>query len=105
MRVPNQESVRFNIEGHLVPAVLHKLSLTGGLAEFTGPIGDVTIAEAKLTTACGPVSGLVEFLRLQKKQGPNTYAFRFIALSDGDHQRLSATLQLMNKLGLGEKKK
>ncbi len=104
VRVPNDETVRFNIEGHLVPAVLRKLSMTGGLAEFTGALGDVTIAEAQLNTATGPVRGLVEFLRVQKKLGPRIYPFRFIALSDGDHRRLSETLQLMNKLGLGEKK-
>jgi hypothetical protein len=102
VRVPNQETIRFNVDGHLVPAILHKLSLTGGLAEFPGPLGAVSIAEALLETTCGPVSGLVEFLRVQKSQGPRTYAFRFIALSDGDYKRLNATLLLMRKRGLGE---
>jgi len=77
--------------------------VTGGLAQFTSALGDVTIAEVKLDTASGPVSGLVEFLRPQKKSGPHTYPFRFLALSDAAHKRLHATLQLMRSKGLGEK--
>jgi hypothetical protein len=103
VRVPNEEAIRFDIGGRVVSAVLYKLSMTGGLAQFTGPLGDVTIAEARLNTASGPVSGLVEFLRPQKSTEPHTYPFRFLALSDADHRRLEATLQVMRKLGLGEK--
>jgi hypothetical protein len=102
VRVPNSETIRFNVDGRIVPAILHKLSLTGGLAEFPGPLGAVSIAEAMLDTTSGPVSGLVEFLRVQRSQGPRTYAFRFIALSDGDYKRLNQTLLMMRKLGLGE---
>ncbi len=72
VRVPNQETIRFNLEGRLVPAVLHKLSLTGGLAEFPGALGENMFAEAHLNTACGPVRGLVEILRAQSKQAPWT---------------------------------
>src|SRR5262249_15118629 len=103
VRVPNQEKMRFNIDGRLVPAVLHKISLTGGLAEFSGPLGEMTFAEAMIDTASGPVKGLVEFLTKQKKAGAHTYAFRFVALSDGDYKRLNATLALMRKLGLSER--
>jgi hypothetical protein len=102
VRVPNEESIHFDIGGHVVSAILHKISLTGGLAQFTGSLGNVTIAEARLSTASGPVSGLVEFMRPQKQTDPHTYPFRFIALSDADHRRLQATLQVMRKLGLGE---
>jgi len=102
VRVPNGETIRFNVDGPIIPAILHKLSLTGGLAEFPGALGAVSIAEAMMETACGPVSGLVEFLRVQKSQGPRTYAFRFIALSDGDYKRLNATLLMMRKNGLDE---
>src|SRR5215831_7902152 len=34
VRVPNEEPIRFNLDGRLVSAILHKISLTGGLAEF-----------------------------------------------------------------------
>jgi hypothetical protein len=103
VRVPNQEKIRFNIDGRMVPAVLRKISMTGGLAEFQGALGEITIAEAMIETASGQVRGLVEFLLTQKKLGPHTYGFRFIALSDADYKRLHATLALMRKLGLGEK--
>lgn len=99
VRVPNDEMVRFNIDGSVIPAVLQRLSLTGGLAEFPGPIGAGNIAEVQLNTTLGPVSGLVEFLRQQK--GGTEHPFRFIALGDGDYKRLNATLQLMRRLGLG----
>jgi hypothetical protein len=100
VRVPNNESIRFNLGGHQVSAVLQKISLTGGLAEFPRSIGSATIAEAKVNTLSGPVSGLVEFLPAQL--GSCTYPFRFIALSDQDYQRLNATLQYMRKQGYGD---
>jgi hypothetical protein len=102
VRVPNEETIRFDIGGHVVTAVLCKISLTGGLAQFDRSLGDVTLAEARLSTASGPVCGLVEFLPPQKKTGPNCYPFRFLALSDADHRRLQSTLNVMRKLGLGE---
>ena len=103
VRVPNEEPVRFDIGGRMVTAVLHKLSLTGGLAEFNGPLGsEVTIAEIRLNTANGPVSGLVEFLRPQNKNAPTVYPFRFLALGDADFRRLDSTLRLMRTKGLGE---
>ncbi|HXA84330.1 MAG TPA: hypothetical protein VE604_02730 [Candidatus Polarisedimenticolia bacterium] len=100
VRVPNNESIRFNLGGQQVSAVLQKISLTGGLAEFTGSIGSATIAEAKVNTLSGPVSGLVEFLPAQV--GSCTYPFRFIALSDQDYERLNSTLQYMRKQGFGD---
>ena len=100
VRVPNDELVRFNIEGRVIPGVLHRLSLTGGLAEFPAAVSAGNIAEVQLNTTLGPVSGLVEFLR-QQKLGPSTHPFRFIALGDGDYKRLNATLVLMRRLGLG----
>jgi hypothetical protein len=99
-RVPNNESIRFNLGGRQVSAVLQKISLTGGLAEFPKSIGSATIAEAKVNTLSGPVSGLVEFLPAQA--GSSIYPFRFIALSDQDYERLNATLQYMRKQGFGD---
>jgi hypothetical protein len=101
VRVPNDEMVRFNIDGAIIPAVLQRLSLTGGLAEFPPVVAAGNIAEVQLNTTLGPVSGLVEFLR-QQRGGPRSHPFRFIALGDGDYKRLNATLQLMRRLGLGD---
>ena len=103
VRVPNEETIRFNVDGRLVSAILHKISLTGGLAEFPSPLGEVSIAEAALETTHGPVKGLVEFLARQKQSRPNTYPFRFIALSDTDYKRLNATLTQMRKMGFGDR--
>jgi hypothetical protein len=103
VRVPNDEEIRFKVDGRVLRAILHKISLTGGLAEFPTALGDVSIAEARLETTNGPVKGLVEFLPSQKKAKPNTYAFRFIALSDGDYKRLNATLTVMHKMGFSER--
>lgn len=100
VRVPNDEIIRFNIDGTVVPAILQRLSLTGGLAEFAGPPAAGKIAEVKLNTKLGPVSGLVEFLRQQNSR-PGAHPFRFIALADGDYKRLNTTLMLMRRLGLG----
>jgi hypothetical protein len=58
VRVPNEETIRFDIGGHLVRAILQKISMRTGLAEFTGLLGDVIIAEAKINTESGPVCGL-----------------------------------------------
>jgi hypothetical protein len=102
VRIPNKASIRFNLGEHSVLAVLHRLSLTGGLAEFNGRLDDVTIAEAKLKTQSGIVSGLVEFLRPQKSHGPAARAFRFLALGDADYKRLHTTLQLMRQKGYAE---
>lgn len=90
------------MDGRVVTAILHKISLTGGLAEFPGTLGEVSIAEARLETTSGLVTGLVEFLPKQKKGRPDTRPFRFIALSDSDYKRLNATLALMRKLGFSE---
>lgn len=100
VRVPNDEMVRFNIDGKVFPAVLQRLSLTGGLAEFAGPVAAGNIAEVQFNTKLGPVSGLVEFLR-QEASTPGSHPFRFIALADGDYKRLNTTLMLMRRLGLG----
>ena len=102
VRVPNEETIRFNMEGRVVPAVLRKLSMTGGLADFPAALGEVTIAEAQLSTACGPVRGLVEILRAQNRNTPHTYPFRFIALGDSDYQRLHTALLMMQKNGLAD---
>src|SRR5690242_4315444 len=99
VRVPNNESIRFNLGGHQISAVLQKISLTGGLAEFPRSIGSATIAEAKLNTIAGQVSGLVEFL--PSAAGTAVYPFRFIALSDQDYERLNSTIKVMRQQGFG----
>ena len=101
VRVPNPESVKFNLGEMQAPARLRKLSLTGGLVEFEAPVGDIALAEVVLNTASGPVTALVEFLQPAKEAG-RARPFRFIALDDRDYERLNATLVTMRRQGLEE---
>jgi hypothetical protein len=101
VRVPSNESVKFNLGDKQVSATLQKLSMTGGLAEFPAQIGDVALAEVVLTTISGPIKALVEFLQAPVK-GSASRPFRFIALDEGDYQRLAMTLQSMRRQGLAE---
>ena len=102
VRVPDNESVNFNVGNRQMAATLQTLSLTGGLVRFNGHIGDLTLAEVVLNTTSGPVKALVEFLKAQAAEVPASRPFRFIALDDADYTRLAATLQLMRKQGYGE---
>lgn len=102
VRVPNNESISFNLGDKQISATLQKLSLTGGLAEFPGNIGEITLAEAVLTTASGPVTALVEFLRAPQGSSGARRPFRFIALDDRDYERLASTVQTMRRQGLAE---
>jgi len=102
VRVPNPESVNFNLGETQVPAKLRKLSLTGGLAEFEGQVGEISLAEVVLNTASGPVSALVEFLQASSKEASHARPFRFIALDDRDYARLNDTLLAMRRQGLEE---
>lgn len=99
--VPNAEPVTFNFDNHAVSATLHKISVTGGLVEFSQKPPRSNFAEIRLTTASGPVSALVEFLRSPKPDSLRR-AFRFVALSDDDYKKLARAIKAMHQLGLGE---
>ncbi|HLJ86454.1 MAG TPA: hypothetical protein VKZ53_06500 [Candidatus Angelobacter sp.] len=102
VKVPSNESVHFKLGGRQVAAKLHRLSLTGGLAEFPQPVGDIALAEVVLETTSGPVNALVELLPPSAKQQPSARPFRFVALDDEDYQRLVSTLQVMRRQGFTE---
>jgi len=57
---------------------------------MAGPVPSGTLAELAVSTSLGRVCGLVEFLPATK--GNPTQAFRFIAFSDDDYERLSTTI-------------
>ena len=102
VRVPNKEPVIFSIENKRIAGVLQKLSLTGGLAQVTKCPEGPTLAQINLNTISGPVCGLIEFLRPQKKWDGYLLPFRFIALDEIDQARLKKTLHVMLQNGLGE---
>jgi hypothetical protein len=101
VRVPGGESVNFNLGGRQVNATLRRLSMTGGLVEFPANIGEIPLAEVIIKTAQGQINALVEVLK-PRSQGDFARPFRFVALDDNDHQRLSSILQVMRRQDLGE---
>jgi len=72
-----------------ISAVLQAVSATGGRAELAGPVPPGTLAELAVDTSRGRVCGLVEFLETQTK---GNQAFRFVAFSDDDFERLSSEM-------------
>jgi len=80
---------------------LQKISTTGGLAQFANRLGAGTLAEIAIPTKAGRVQGLVELLA-PTSAGATNQAFRFIALSDEDHQRLASVISLMRKQGYSD---
>jgi hypothetical protein len=97
--VPSDGAVKFNLGRGLVSATLRSLSTNGGLAEFSGNIGTVPLAEMALETPSGPVKGLVEFLNPPQKEKPSCRPFRFIAIDEEDYRRLRATVQKLSAKG------
>jgi len=57
---------------------------------MAGPLPPGTLAELAVSTSLGRVCGLVEILPATK--GNSMQAFRFIAFSDDDYERLSSTI-------------
>ncbi len=101
IRVPNSESVSFSLEGRRVPAVLHEISATGGLVQLNTTVREGTLAELRMQSKSGPITGLVELLRPAKRQSGKVQPFRFVALDEQDHERLVLVLKQMIVLGYG----
>jgi len=80
----------FSVSGKRISAVLHAVSTTGGLVRMAGALPPGTLAELAVFTSLGQVRGLVEFFPPTK--GNPTQAFRFIAFSDEDYERLSSSI-------------
>jgi len=75
--------------------------MTGGLADFPVNVGEIPLAEVTIKTAQGQINALVEVLK-PRMQGDFARPFRFVALDDHDHQRLTSILQLMRRQDLGD---
>jgi len=90
------EPVEFKVGEQKIQGSLHKLSVTGGLVQTQPQLPAESVAEMMLRTKIGPVRGLVQFFattpRAQAEQG-----FRFLALDDGDYDRLCAVLGISKK--------
>lgn len=100
VRVPQDELVHFVADGMRIKAMLMKISTTGGLAHLVNRLDPGTLAEIAIATKAGVIQGLVEMFP-PMSDGSNQ-AFRFVALSDEDHQRLASIVALMNKQGYAD---
>ena len=98
VRVPNDESVSIKTEGKDHKALLRVLSTTGGCLEIQRPLEEGTLAEIMVQTATGPIAALIEMLYPRQR---GTQPFRFVAIPDGEYQRLDSTLQRMRRQGSG----
>lgn len=95
IQLPIPQAASFAIEGRKVQARLLKLSMTGGLARLDANFAADTLAHVAFNTPSGTVRGLVAFLPPNCKVERNAQPFRFVALEDVDHARLSASLEVM----------
>jgi hypothetical protein len=101
VRVPNNESVNFSVEGRRIPAVLHEVSATGGLVQLDVTVAAGSLVELKMQSKSGPITGLVELLPVRKRLSGKMQPFRFVALDEQDHERLASVLREMIALGYG----
>lgn len=100
VRVPHPEPISFSYEEGTVQGVLKKISVTGGLVCLPRQIRQGTFAEVRVRTISGPVNGLVEMLDPRIYRGSPEQGFRFVAMSDDDHDRLAAVLEEMKRQGV-----
>ena len=95
-RVKLQESVLVSIrvEGAQVRAKLHEISVTGGLLILAKPFDQGEFVEVAFQTSEGSVHGMAEILqaKLESRTGC-VQPFRFVALDDEAHNKLSMALQ------------
>ncbi len=99
VRIPQEEPVWFTYEGGRVQGTLQKISVTGGLAVLPKQIAQGTIAEMKVKSTAGPITGIVELLDPRIHRGAPQQAFKFIAMDDTDHDRLAAILESLKSAG------
>lgn len=100
VRVPQDEPVHFVADGVRIKALLRKISTTGGLAHLGKCMDAGTLAEIAIPTRAGVVQGLVEMFPPAPEK--TSQAFRFVALSDEDHERLAGIVSLMKKQGYAD---
>ena len=80
-----------------VRGTLQAISTTGGCAQLPAVINEGALAEIALGTKFGPVRALAEMLKPQTAGARRVQAFRFIALSETDHERLTSALNSLRE--------
>lgn len=81
-------------DGKRAKATLQVVSATGGLLQLAGALPEGDFIELAFETNCGHVHGMAEILRPARSAvGRVCQPFRFVALSDDDHQVLRTMIQ------------
>ena len=94
--MPGANRFTLLVDGRSTSGTLQKLSLTGGCGELGHSLQQNIQAHISLQTRLGTITGVVEMLSVVSRNAP-VQAFRFVALSDRDHYRLSETLHQMSR--------
>ena len=100
----NQRSPRVQLFGSITAAVmaeggqrarakLQTISITGGLLQLQHELSTGDFVEIAFQTRSGPIHGMAEMLHPTRKfQSACFQPFRFVALGDEDHRKLSMAL-------------
>jgi len=81
--------------GRNARAKLQSISVTGGLLQLQSELSTGDFVEIAFQTRSGPIHAMAEMLqpvRRAKAQSACLQAFRFVALEDQDHNKLSAAM-------------
>jgi len=98
--IPSKEQAVLTIANGRVAGTLLRLSATGGLIQLPRPVPAGTLADIRLRTVEGEVSGAIELMRAGSK---GSQGFRFLRMEMEECRRLELVLKQMRKHGLGEK--
>ena len=92
-------------DGRHAKAKLQSISITGGLLQLPRALGQGDFIEVAFQTQSGPIHGMAEILGPAQKLSQGVLQpFRFVALEDEDHRRLSSSLdQIADRSLLGLK--
>ncbi len=79
-------------DGRRAKAKIQTVSVTGGLLHLTRSLGQGDLIEVAFQMQSGPVHGMAEILSPAGKTTDGVLQpFRFIALEDDDHRRLTSS--------------
>ena len=106
IRLPGSVAITITAKGrHTVKAILHEISITGGLLILSKALEEGDFMEVAFKTNHGVVRGMAEVLSARSKSKSGCLqSFRFVAIEDEDHNRLLMTLEsLRNQTLIGSK--
>jgi hypothetical protein len=102
--IPNRRAPRIQLNGSVAAAIqveggpqarakLQSISITGGLLQLAQELSTGDFVEIAFPTRSGAIHGMAEMLQpMRKFQSACWQPFRFIALGDDDHRKLTMAL-------------